>query len=405
MYAKKTLKVASFFSGCGGMDLGFEGGFWVNSKSIIDRDWIDAVNADTVRLKRTDFETVFACDIKKSAKLAWEGYFSRPGTFYYASIVDLVKKAECGEFVFPEADVVTGGFPCQDFSIAGKRNGFKSHRTHNNQVDPDIPSIESRGMLYYWLRKAVAIIKPKIFIAENVKGLISLGEVKDIIINDFRTINGGYLVLEPKVLQAADYGVPQSRERIFFICIAKEYMTDTAIKKIKEGMINLYPEKSHDAKKQFVSVRDAVFDLCEPENSHDLSHQNYSKAKWYGKHCQGQTEVYPDGLAPTIRSEHHGNIEFRRLSEANGGRINSEYHLPQRRLSVRECARIQTFPDDFQLVTDKVSTSDAYKLVGNAVPPLLAYHVARQIQKNWSELFDSVAHAQQTYHKTMNKVA
>jgi DNA (cytosine-5)-methyltransferase 1 len=383
----KSLRVASFFSGCGGLDLGLEGGFWIHSKNILNQNWANKKRGNFVKLKSTCFKTVFACDIKPSAKKAWEGYFKRDDVFHLESIVDLVKKAKNGEFVFPAADVVTGGFPCQDFSVAGKRNGFNSHKTHQNQINHDAPTIETRGMLYYWLREAISVINPKVFIAENVKGLVSMGEVKDIIANDFRNINGGYIVLDPKVLHAGNYGVAQTRERIIFIGIRKDLLSQTIIKKIQSGKISLYPEPTHDYKTNFVTVSDAIFDLCEPEQSKDLSHQKYSKAKWYGKHCQGQTEINPNKLSPTIRAEHHGNIEFRRLAKENGGIIESEFNLPQRRLSVRECARIQTFPDDYEFVTDKIGASEAYKLVGNAVPPLLGYHIAKQLEAVWSSIF------------------
>lgn len=382
-----TLGVISFFSGCGGLDLGLEGNFWVKSKSVANRDWISKTNGDFVKLKPTPFKTVFACDIKPSAKKAWDGYFKRDGVFHLDSIVDLVKKAKSGEFVFPKADIVTGGFPCQDFSVAGKRKGFDSHKTHKNKVELDTPTIESRGMLYYWLREAIGIIKPKIFIAENVKGLVSMGEVKEVIANDFRTTGGGYVVLEPRVLHAGDYGVPQSRERVIFIGVRKDLLSGETIQKLLNNELELYPKPTHDAKSDFVSVKDVIFDLCEPEASSDVAHQKYSKAKYYGKHCQGQTEINPHALAPTIRSEHHGNIEFRRLSKENGGLIKNEYDLPQRRLSVRECARIQTFPDDYRFVTNEVAASEAYKLVGNAVPPLLGYHIAKQIESAWATLF------------------
>ena len=330
---------------------------------------------------------MFACDIKPSAKKAWEGYFQRDGVFHLESIVDLVKKARSGEFVFPGADIVTGGFPCQDFSVAGKRKGFNSHKTHKNKTLFDAPTIESRGMLYYWLREAIDIIRPKIFIAENVKGLVSMGEVKEIIANDFKNSGGGYVVLEPRVLHAGDYGVPQSRERVIFIGVRKDLLGSDAVQKLLNNEIELYPKPTHDAKSSFVSVEEAIFDLCEPEFSLDPSHQKYSKAKYYGRHCQGQTEIKPNAMAPTIRSEHHGNIEFRRLSKENGGLIKEEYDLPQRRLSVRECARLQTFPDDYRFVTSEIAASEAYKLVGNAVPPLLGYHIAKQIESVWAKLF------------------
>ena len=117
-----------------------------------------------------------------------------------------------------------------------------------------------------------------------------------------------------------------------------------------------------------------------------------------GKHCQGQTEIKLPSISPTIRSEHHGNIEFRRLSSENGGQIESELKkgLKERRLTVRECALIQTFPPDYEFVIENkngrkgsflVSPSQAYKIIGNAVPPLLAYNLAKRIEEVWDLYF------------------
>ncbi|MGE4396304.1 MAG: DNA cytosine methyltransferase [Sulfurimonas sp.] len=388
-------KVLSLFSGCGGMDLGFEGGFTVPIKSVSNPEWIEKVQNDKVLLKKNSFETVFANDIRPGAKAAWEGYFKKEGVFHLESVVDLVKKARDGAFSFPKADVVTGGFPCQDFSVAGKRQGFDSKKTHLGQKVEDgesCPSVESRGMLYMWMRDVIDVVRPKVFIAENVKGLVSLKDVKKIIEDDFRNIGGdGYLVVEAKVLHAANYGVPQNRERVIFIGFKKDALTDEAKATLADGTLNVYPPMTHDKEgnglRPFVTLKDAIFDLPEPEDSVDPSQKAYSKAKWYGKHCQGQIEINPDGISPTIRSEHHGNIEFRRLNEKNGGKIENERHLPQRRLSVRECARIQTFPDDYAFVTNSVSASEAYKIIGNAVPPLLAYAVAKRLEYLWERLF------------------
>ena len=113
-------------------------------------------------------------------------------------------------------------------------------------------------------------------------------------------------------------------------------------------------------------------------------------------HGQGQTEINIDGLGPTIRSEHHGNIEFRRLSKEHGGRHDDELSkgLKERRLTPRECALIQTFPPDYPFVFYKyasmryaVSPSGAYKVIGNAVPPMLAYNIAKRLEEVWPLYF------------------
>ncbi|AZA92376.1 Modification methylase BspRI [Chryseobacterium nakagawai] len=417
---KETLNVLSLFSGCGGMDLGFEGGFSVLQQSIneiLTPHFIDKKEKNGfVQLKKTKFKTVFANDILTDARNAWVNYFSKKGhnaeDFYKESIVDLVKMYRNGVNVFPEeVDVVTGGFPCQDFSIAGKRNGFNSHKNHKGQlIEKETASAETRGQLYMWMKEVIEITQPKIFIAENVKGLVNLGDVKSIIQNDFSSANGnGYIVLDPQVLHSANFGVPQSRERVIFIGIKKSALKKSALAELEKEVIsekyNPYPNSTHsytsegENLKHFVQLKDLFKNLDEPENTEDLSQKFYSKAKFMGKHCQGQTEIKLEGIAPTIRSEHHGNIEFRRLSSVNGGKIEKELNkgLTERRLTPRECALIQTFPPDYDFVIENkngrkgsylVSPSQAYKIIGNAVPPLLAYNLAKRIEDVWDLYFN-----------------
>ena len=223
----RKLRVLSLFSGCGGMDLGFEGGFRCLNRYINENlhpEWIDSkINEYEVLLTDTIFTTVFANDIRNDAKIAWENYFTRKNKskkniYVLESVVDLVKKVKEGQFSFPDnIDVVTGGFPCCDFSISGLRNGFASNKDHMGKpISAGVPSIESRGSLYIWMRDVISITEPKLFVAENVKGLVNLGEVKNIIEHDFANAGGGYLVVPAKVLYAPDYGVPQSRERVIF---------------------------------------------------------------------------------------------------------------------------------------------------------------------------------------------
>ncbi len=440
---KKNL--VSLFSGCGGMDIGFEGGFKVLKGIIntkINQEWVEKEDDFYYYLKETIFETKFANDINQYAKKTWNDYFltkkeiqqdKEKEIFKVGSIVDFVKQFQNGDTtVFPQnVEIVTGGFPCQDFSVSGKRKGFDSHKDHNGKLienidkNPNnesikntIPSEETRGQLYIWMKKVIEITKPKIFVAENVKGLTNLGEVEKIIQNDFSDINStegkkeGYLVLT-KILHSGMYGVPQSRERIFFIGFKKSALTKEALKELGKATISEkytpYPIPTHrlngeiyysplqDLMINFTKSKAVLKDLEEPENSTDISQKYYSKAKFMGTHCQGQKEVDLEKLAPTIRAEHHGNIEYRRLSKENGGKINQELEkgYKERRLTLRECARIQTFPDDYNFVIPKkqmknrfeVSASVGYKLVGNAVPPFLAYHLAKKIESNWELYF------------------
>jgi DNA (cytosine-5)-methyltransferase 1 len=416
---KKVHNVLSLFSGCGGMDLGFEGDFPVLKNAInlkINSDWkVKEIDNHWVKLEKTLFHTVFANDIRPDAKAAWTNYFSRKGlsreTYYLDSIVDLVKlhRENRVDIFSNNIDVITGGFPCQDFSVAGKRLGFTSDKGHNGkEIDKDSPSIESRGQLYMWMREVISIVQPKVFVAENVKGLTNLENAKEIIEKDFSSVcNGGYLVIPAKVLQAARYGVPQSRERVIFFGFKKEVLTERALLELTKTNIcddySPYPKETHymylnertDDLLKYTTVKQALYNLDEPNMALDSSQKAYSKAKYMGKHCQGQIEVELDGISPTIRSEHHGNIEFRRLSIEHGGKYKMELEqgMMERRLTVRECARLQTFPDDYDFVfpnnneNKSVSASGAYKIIGNAVPPLLAFHIAKQLEKNWSRYF------------------
>jgi DNA (cytosine-5)-methyltransferase 1 len=420
--SNKEINLLSLFSGCGGMDLGFEGDFEVLRSSInsnIHPQWIrkDNEKHDWIRLPRTRFKTVFANDISQAAKAAWVPFFDKreknKGVFHKKSIVDLVKEHKQGTLKIPKVDIVTGGFPCQDFSVAGKRKGFNSHKGHHGALlkEFDNATEENRGKLYMWMKDVVEIAKPKVFIAENVKGLVSLKDAKEIIANDFRKTDSGYIVVDPQVLYAPHFGVPQSRERVFFIGFRVEDLTEIAREELtKQSIIekfNPYPVETHGERlsisfnnfklNPIVTAGEYLLDLDEPNLAQDMAQRSYSKAKWYGKHCQGQSEISLQSVGPTIRSEHHGNIEFRRLSLEHGGSNKEEIRkgLSERRLTVRECARLQTFPDNFEFVREaeilgkefKLSASDGYRLVGNAVPPLLAFHIAWRLQELWPLIF------------------
>lgn len=399
---KKDLRVLSLFSGAGGMDLGLEGGFLTHVLSVgMDVHSGNCRNdGNWVRVPGTRFVTVFANDINKDAKTAWTNYFSvrdgRPADIYHIeSIVDLVKRYEAGDnTVFPDnIDVVTGGFPCQDFSVAGKRLGFNSNKNDQGTIRED-DSETSRGKLYYWMKRVIDIVRPKLFIAENVKGLLSLSDAFQIIRDDFS--KNGYYVVEPQILRAWEFGVPEKRERVIFIGVREDALNDSVYEKLVTREINLYPEATHSLEHNeslldVVTCRDVLSHLKEPsEEVDDLSQMCYSTAKYLGRKRQGQTEISWNGLAPTIRSEHHGNIEYRRLSKEHGGEMVEDNSGIERRLTPRECALIQTFPLDYEFVMKgdrKLTQSAAYKIIGNAVPPVLAYKIALHLEEIWDNIF------------------
>ena len=402
------LHVLSLFSGCGGMDLGFEGGFRVHERCI--SPGARGGKGKFAMLDRTAFDVVFANDILEEAFVAWSCYFRRKGMYRRESVVDLVKAHRQGGDVFPaKVDVVTGGFPCQDFSLAGKRGGFLSHKDHRGQViREEVAREETRGKLYFWMKEVIDITRPKVFIAENVRGLVNLSDAKEVIQRDFSSADGGgYIVLSPRVLQAADYGVPQSRERVIFIGIRAAALNERAraalsLETIPEAY-DPYPRPTHaystagEGLARPVALKEIFASLEEPEQSTDPAQRFYSGAKYMGTHCQGQREVDMESVGPTIRSEHHGNIEFRRLSAERGGKMAGELArgMIERRLTPRECALIQTFPPDYPFVIPRpdrarrflLSPSSAYKIIGNAVPPLLAYRLARRLEEVWERYF------------------
>ncbi|MCL1936739.1 MAG: DNA cytosine methyltransferase [Defluviitaleaceae bacterium] len=327
----KKLSVISLFSGCGGMDLGFRGGFDFLNNSY----------------EKNPYDIVFASDIKQKACDTYTHNFKHNS--YCIDIRDLDYS------LLPKtADIIIGGFPCQDFSLAGKRKGLSSER----------------GKLYLEMKKIIEYVRPIAFVAENVDGIrksnlpLELSPL-EIIVEDFKNI--GYKV-KYKVLNAADYGVPQNRVRVIIIGIRQDIN-----KTIK------YPSPTHGADKTYnhITSKSAIDDLWFKLGSLDVKNhtqKDFSRAKFYpGKKMQGNMKIKANSPSPTIRAEHHGNIEghYRSLCDKEPDNV-----LNWRRLSVRECARLQSFPDDFEW---DCSASEAYKQIGNAVPPVMAWHIARAL--------------------------
>jgi DNA (cytosine-5)-methyltransferase 1 len=306
------------FAGAGGLDLGFIGGF-----TYLGR-----------RYERLPFQVVRAYDINPRAVATYNANLEP--VCEVADITTLEPKD------LPQGiDVILGGFPCQDFSFAGKRQGITVHR----------------GRLYLAMVWAVEVTTPKVFVAENVKGLLSAngGLAKEVITNDFANAGPGYRIYM-QVLNATDYGVPQRRERVFIVGVRKDLRGEFR-----------FPEPTHHKLgggpliplPKWRTTKEALEDLEDPEVHARLPNAKWDKRKRY-PNWRIDRPVDPDAPAPTVLTKQ------------------PPFHYKhERRLSVRECARLQSFPDDFVFVAPM---SEAYKLVGNAVPPVLAWHLAKAIK-------------------------
>ena len=352
------VKVLSLFTGIGGMDMGFDGEVIIHKGSIINKEFIDKdySTKDFVVLKKNNYESVFQNDILKGAKEVF-GFNNDNTKYNTTSIYNLISE----NFAFPQADIVVGGFPCNDFSHCGKREGFKSNKGHDLKEKVDTEKENSRGTLYKSFVEVVKRVKPKIFIAENVYGLLTMkNEPIKQIMEDFSEV--GYDV-DYQVIYCPDFGIPQTRKRVIIMGISKDRNIDIG----KEWNIITKNKTTCNIGKYFEHLK-------EPDMTTDISQMAYSKAKKLEK-GQGQTEVNMSKFAPTMRAEHHGNIEFRRHKNS---KVNeTEKDMIERRLTVREAGLIQTFPPDY--VFSKIKNMTAYKYIGNAVPPLLGYLIADKV--------------------------
>ena len=303
----KRYSVVSLFSGCGGMDLGFMGGFEVFNQ----------------KHKRLPFDIVWANDLNPAACRSYKRNLGHD--IHCGDIWELLEKLP------KKTDILIGGFPCQDISINGKGAGVKGKRSG----------------LYRAMVEAIRMTKPKIFIAENVKGLLMKHNVASLckVISDFQSL--GYNV-RYELFNAANYGVPQGRERVIIVGTSKE---------IKDFQ---FPAPTH-SKENWLTSAHAIADLEKVKEDPSINHI-WSRANVSGE--QGNRRLKADKPSPTMRAECHGNIQF-------------HYKLP-RRISMREAARIQSFPDNFIFDSGLRETE---RQVGNAVPPILAWHVAQSVLK------------------------
>ena len=248
----------------------------------------------------------------------------------------------------PECDGIIGGFPCQGFSIANT----------NRSVD------DSRNQLYREFVRVVSDKKPKFFVAENVKGIrtIGKGEVFKKIISDFS--DAGYVVRDC-LLNAADFGVPQMRERVFLFGLRKDLQNQTEENFPPEISHSKHPDLIRKLEK-WVSISEVLQDIPAPSDQSNLPNHTGTKYKMRFNGYLGHRMVDPDSPAPTITAR----------GDDKGGVVIIHHPSNERRLTVREAALVQSFPIDFAF---EGSNTNAYRQIANAVPPLLAEHVAKSV--------------------------
>jgi DNA (cytosine-5)-methyltransferase 1 len=328
------MKVVSFFAGAGGLDLGFE---------------------------RAGFEVVWANEFDKEI---WETYRKN----HKHTILDTRSIVNVPSSDVPDCDGIIGGPPCQSWSEAGAKRGIA----------------DKRGQLFYEFMRILADKKPKFFLAENVSGMLlsthrnALNNIKQM----FTDI--GY-DLSFKLVNVSDYRVPQDRKRIFFVGYRKDL-----------GLKFVFPTPT--TAKNKITLRQAIFDL--KDNAIQAKHNNATN----GDACVIPNHEYMNGGFSTIYMSRNRVRSWDEVSFTiqAGGRhapihpqapkmvfieqnkrefVKEQEHL-YRRLSVRECARIQTFPDNFIFYYDNVAA--AYKMIGNAVPVRMAHVLAKVILNDLS---------------------
>lgn len=321
------MRIAALFSGAGGLDLGF---------------------------KKAGFDVVWANEYDKTI---WETFEkNHPETTLDRRSIRNIANSDLPESI----DGLIGGPPCQSWSLAGAMKGIE----------------DERGTLFYEYIRVLSHLKPKFFLAENVKGIVSKAHRKefDNIISLFD--EAGYNC-QYQILNACDYGVPQTRERVFIVGFRKDINTKfkfpepvkekAYLDKVIDGLEDAVPyekgikQKTKLPNNEYLTGSFSTIFMSR-NRRRDIDEHSFT-IQAGGRHAP----IHP--LSPPMKKVDTDKFVF----EGDYNEV--------RRLSVRECARVQTFPDDFIFYYSNVN--DGYKMIGNAVPVELAYHIAVQIKKSF----------------------
>lgn len=308
------MRVVSLFSGAGGLDLGL---IQAGQKII----WANDIFADAVATYRLNI-----------------------GDHVDSRDITTILSSE-----IPDCDVVVGGFPCQGFSVANRGR---------NTTDP-------RNQLYREMLRVVQDKQPRYFVGENVKGLVSLGkgEILRRIVEEFTL--AGYRV-RYQVVNAADYGVPQMRKRLLILGVRKDLSDLIHFPPLTTHTDSVFAERI--GLEPWVTVGQALSHLPEPDSECDIPNHEHSRYKLRFNGHLGHRFIAPDKPSPTVTAR----------GDDRGGVVVLHHPGNHRRMTARELAVVQSFPDDFIFFGTKTS---AYRQIANAVPPLLGKAIGIMLAK------------------------
>lgn len=330
------MNVISLFSGCGGLDLGFE---------------------------RAGFDIPVANEFDKKI---WETFkVNHPNTTLIEGDVRKINKEDIAQYLDGEVDGIIGGPPCQSWSEAGSLKGIE----------------DERGQLFFDYIRILKDFKPKFFLAENVSGMLANrhSEAVQNILNLFD--EAGYDVTLTMV-NAKDYGVAQERKRVFYIGFRKDL-------KIKFE----FPHGSTEDDEKKITLRDIIWDLQETavpageKNHHNpeaINNNEYFTGAYSTIFMSRNRVKSWDEQAYTVQASgrqcqlHPQAPKMVKFGKNDFRFVEGKEDL-YRRMTIREIARVQGFPDDFKFIYDDTNT--AYKMIGNAVPVNLAKEIAMSIKQ------------------------
>ncbi|MCW9710310.1 DNA cytosine methyltransferase [Avibacterium sp. 21-586] len=357
---KKRPKILSLFSGCGGLDLGFH---------------------------LAGYETIWANDF---SHWACESFRKNFGDVIVEGDIEKIDPSSSN---IPDCDIILGGFPCQDFSVIWKQPGLDGER----------------GNLYKSFLRFVAVKKPKVFVAENVKGILTANKKRAIqqIIEDFESC--GYYV-QAKLYNFAEFGVPQFRERVLIVGV-----------RLDTGFNFRHPDPTHSDDpnshlKPFVTAGEAIANIPQDALNNELLKISDKTKRMLEMIPEGGNftdipkdhPLYVKGMISHVYRRMHRNQPAKTIIAAGGGGTWG-YHYPEpRAFTNRERARLQSFPDSFEFIG---STTEVRRQIGNAVPPQGVVALAKAILPIFSDNYEKVDLYQKLqeekdilFHHRLNKI-